>query len=54
MKSEDLIAILQLLKSMQETTEKLEKAMNKRDVENFNKAKEEILRFQKEIVKIAG
>lgn len=52
MKAEDLSLLAQLIESMNLTAKELEKAFEKKDLEKFKKAKEEILKFQKQISEI--
>ena len=52
MKIEEISLLAQLVDSTDLAARKLETFFQKRDVKNFNKAKEEILAFQKQISKI--
>ena len=49
MKAEDLTLIAQLVNSMELAYLKLEKAFEKKNVERIREAKEEVLKFQKQI-----
>ena len=49
MEKEDIAALAQLLKSMEEAVDKLEKAQKDKDLEELQKAKKEILLFQKKV-----
>ena len=49
MEKEDILFLNQLIKSLAEAEEMLEKSYAKRDYENFNKSKKTMLRIQKEI-----
>ncbi len=52
MKREDILFLNQLIKSLNEAGNNLEKAYEKRDYENFNKSKKIMMSIQKEISKI--
>lgn len=52
MKNEDIAILAQLLKSMKEAVEKMEKAQKRKDMEELLIAKKEILLFQKKIDEI--
>jgi hypothetical protein len=49
MKSEDILHLNQLIKSMSEASRSLEKAYKQRSVDEFNKAKKNMLNLQIEI-----
>ena len=49
MKPGDLNLMSQLIESMNLAVEEMEKAVEKKDVKGFEKAKSEILRFQRQI-----
>ena len=51
---EDLNLILQLTESIELAVKKLESSLQKQDIEGFKKAKEGILKFQKQISEILG
>ncbi len=51
-KEEDLSVLNQLIKSMDESKEKLEKAYDKRDHDKFNKTKKFMLEIQKKISEV--
>ncbi|MDP1695843.1 MAG: hypothetical protein Q8L29_02950 [archaeon] len=52
MNKEDVVVIAQLFTSMKDATKKLENALEKKDLEEVNKAKKEILILKEEIDKI--
>jgi hypothetical protein len=52
MKKEDNLFLNQLIESLEEAGQKLERAYEKKDFENFNKSKKLILKLQKEISEI--
>jgi len=52
MKKEDILFLSQLTKSLEEAERSLERAYEKRDIENFNKSKKIMLRIQTEISEI--
>lgn len=49
MKKEQVLFLSQLIKSFEESVEKLEKFYKKKDYENFNKSKKMIIGIQQEI-----
>lgn len=49
MKREDNVFLNQLVSSLEEAYEKMERAYEKRDSENFNKMKKIMIKLQKEI-----
>ena len=49
MEKEDVVVLAQLLNAIKEAVEKLEKYYKKKDMENLQVAKKEILSLQKEI-----
>jgi hypothetical protein len=49
MKPEDILLLNQLIKSMSESSRSLEKAYKQRSVEEFNKAKKNMLNLQMQI-----
>jgi len=49
MKKEEVLFLSQLIASLDEAREQLERAYKKRDYEGFNKSKRIMLRVQKEI-----
>lgn len=51
-RKEDIPFLNQLVKSLEESELKLEKAYEKKDYENFNKSKKFILQIQKQISEI--
>ncbi len=51
-KQEDIPFLNQLVKSLEETELKLEKAYEKKDQEHFNKSKKFMLQIQKQIFEI--
>lgn len=52
MEKEDAQFLNQLLKSLEDAYTKLEKSYNKNDTDGFDKAKEIIIKIQKEIFEI--
>ena len=52
MKKEDNLFLNQLINSLEEANEKLEKAYEKKDYNNFDKSKKIMLKIQKEISEI--
>ena len=52
MNKEDIAILAQLLKSMEEAVDKMEKAQKDKDMEDLLKAKKEILLFQKKIKEV--
>ncbi len=52
MKKENLTVLAQILTSMRDGAEKLEKADKKKDLETYNNVKKEILSLQKKIGEI--
>lgn len=52
MKKEDILLVAQLLSSMKDAVNKLEKAYKRKDLEELNSAKRELLNFQDQINKI--
>jgi len=50
--SEQLLLLAQLIGAMKDSAMKMEIAQNKNDVENYERAKQEILKFQKKISQI--
>lgn len=53
-KQEDLNSISQLVESIELASKELEKALDKKDKERFDKAKKEILRFKLQINEVIG
>jgi uncharacterized protein with HEPN domain len=49
MKKEEVLFLSQLVKSVEEAVEKLEKFYRKKDYQNFNKSKKTIMGIQQEI-----
>ena len=49
MNLENASLVAQLIESMQDNVKELEKALDKKNLDKFNKTKEEILKFQKQI-----
>ena len=49
MEKEEVAVIAQLLTAMKDSAEKLEQAQRKKDLENIEEAKKEILSFQRQI-----
>ena len=52
MKKEEILFLNQMIKSLEESEEKLEESYKKRNYEDFNKTKKVMLRIQEEISKI--
>ncbi len=52
MKKEDIVLLTQLLSGMKDAVSKMEKAYKKKDLEELNNAKKEILSFQIQIDKM--
>ena len=52
MKREDIVLMAQLLQAMKELTEKLEKSYSKRNIEEINKTKKEIIQIQRRMNEI--
>ena len=52
MLKEDITAIAQLLTAIKDSVKKLEEAQKRKDIELYNKAKSEILKFKGEIDKL--
>ena len=53
MKRDEILFLSQLIRSLAESEEELEKSYKKKDYENFNKTKKIMLQIQGEISKIA-
>ncbi len=49
MKKEEILFLTQLIVSLEEAQEKLEKAFKRKDYDQFNQSKKIIIRVQKEI-----
>ncbi len=49
MKKEEVLFLSQLIKSVEEAVEKLEKSYKKKDYKNFNNSKKTIIGIQQEI-----
>jgi len=52
MNPENLYLLAQLIKSEEEIAKKLDEFYNKKDTENFQKAKKELIEFQNKITQI--
>lgn len=53
-KEGDLSVLNQLIKNLEDSYAKLKKFYDKKDSENFNKIKIEIIKSQREILRMAG
>ena len=49
MEKEDVVLLAQLIQTIKEATDELEKAQKKKDMEKLNAAKKEILELQKRV-----
>jgi hypothetical protein len=52
MKTEDLKLLAQLIQSMGSAVKEMDKYFHRKEFENFKKAKQEVLMFQRQISKI--